>query len=72
MTPEEFIAVRVEDSERSYLTGKEMQEILNAWLHSRYNMTGTTDLLFSRQALVDLMESAETSKKPQEFRRAFD
>lgn len=70
MTPDEFIAVRVKDSDRSKLTGQEMQEILNAWLHSRYNMTGTTDLLFSRQALVDLMESAETSNKPQEFRRA--
>ncbi|MCG7978246.1 MAG: hypothetical protein N0E58_08930 [Candidatus Thiodiazotropha endolucinida] len=71
MTPNEFIAVRVKGSDCTKLTGQEMQEILNAWLHSRYNMTGTTDLLFSRQALVDLMESAETSKKPQEFRRAF-
>ncbi|MEW8645143.1 MAG: hypothetical protein AB2563_03515 [Candidatus Thiodiazotropha endolucinida] len=72
MTPEEFIAVRVEDSERSYLTGKEMQTILDAWVNSRYHMTGTTDILFSRQALIDLMDSAERSNKPQEFRRAFD
>ncbi|MCG7904705.1 MAG: hypothetical protein ABW125_11720 [Candidatus Thiodiazotropha lotti] len=71
MTPAEFISVRVEDSGRSKLTGQEMQEILNTWLNSRYNMTGTTDLLFSRQALIDLMESAEKSNKPQEFRRAF-
>ncbi|MEW8623967.1 MAG: hypothetical protein AB2559_20530 [Candidatus Thiodiazotropha endolucinida] len=72
MTPQEFIAVRVKDSDRTKLTGQEMQAILNAWLNSRYNMTGTTDFLFSRQALVDLMESAESSNKPQEFRRAFD
>ncbi|MES9929578.1 MAG: hypothetical protein ABW158_15825 [Candidatus Thiodiazotropha sp. 6PDIVS] len=70
MTPAEFISVRVEDSGRSKLTGQEMQEILNTWLNSRYNMTGTTDLLFSRQALIALMESAEKSNKPQEFRRA--
>ncbi|MCG8026413.1 MAG: hypothetical protein N0E59_08900 [Candidatus Thiodiazotropha taylori] len=72
MTPEEYVSIRLKDSGQSHLTGQAMQSILNAWLNSLYNTTGTTDYQFSGQALIDLMKSAKRSDKPQGCYRAIN
>lgn len=56
-----FISARISGKDKRYIAGADAQSIFNAWVQSCFR-SGAIDILFSTQALADLMDSAVQSK----------
>ncbi|MES9950065.1 MAG: hypothetical protein ABW118_14000 [Candidatus Thiodiazotropha sp.] len=56
-----FISARIGGEDKRYIAGADAQAIFNDWVQLCFK-SGALDILFSTQALADLMDSAAQSK----------